>query len=191
LASAPARSIERLPALLVLLTTPYLLQLDRRRRRHQHRRPPASKARRRDQLDPLGPAPGRRRRFLFVDSGHPAEGSEWTKAEFEKVIGRITGRADRGRRRKALNCRRSAFAATLAAMADDDKLRPFLVDVTVNGTRVQVTLLLKPGVTVEVSEQANDAAQDSNLRGAEVGTATNDKSSQVGSEDSGQRVPDK
>jgi hypothetical protein len=78
-------------------------------------------------------------------------------------------------------------------MADDDKLRPFLVDVTVNGTRVQVTLLLKPGVTVEVStpEQANDAARDSDLRGAEVGTATNDKSSQAGSEDSGQRVPDK
>jgi hypothetical protein len=59
---------------------------------------------------------------------------------------------------------------------------------SMNGTRVQVTLLLKPGVTVEVStpEQANDAARDSDLRGAEVGTATNDKSSQVGSEDSGQ-----
>jgi hypothetical protein len=77
-------------------------------------------------------------------------------------------------------------------MADDDKLHPFLVDVTVNGTRVQVTLLLKPGVTVEVSTpaQANDAARDSE-RGAEVGTAANDKSGQVGSQDSGQRVPDK
>ena len=78
-------------------------------------------------------------------------------------------------------------------MADDDKLHPFLVDVTVNGTRVQVTLLLKPGVTVEVSTpaQANDAVRDSDLRGAEVGTAANDKSGQVGSQDSGQRVPDK
>ncbi len=39
-------------------------------------------------------------------------------------------------RARSLNCRRSAFAATLAAMAEDDKLHPFLVDVTVNGTRV-------------------------------------------------------
>jgi hypothetical protein len=38
---------------------------------------------------------------------------------------------------------------------------------------VQVTLLLKPGVTVEVSTpaQANDAARDGDLRGAEAGTA--------------------
>jgi hypothetical protein len=87
---------------------------------------------------------------------------------------------------------KSAFAATLAAMADDDKLHPFLVDVTVNGTRVQVTLLLKPGVTVEVSTpaQANDAARDSDLRGADAGTAANDKSGQVGRAEPSQRVPE-
>ncbi len=37
---------------------------------------------------------------------------------------------------------------------DDDKsaLTPFTVDVTVDRTRVQVTLLLKPGTTVSVAE---------------------------------------
>jgi len=38
-------------------------------------------------------------------------------------------------------------------MADDDKpaLIPFVVDVTVDRTRVQVTLLLKPGTVVSVA----------------------------------------
>lgn len=66
----------------------------------------------------------------------------------------------------------------LAAMADDDKpTRPFPVEVVVNGVKVTVTLMLKPGVTVEVSapEQANDAARDNALRGPETGTGPHDK----------------
>jgi hypothetical protein len=49
--------------------------------------------------------------------------------------------------------------------------------VVVNGVKVTVTLLLKPGVTVEVSnpEQPEDAARDSDLRGPETGTAADDK----------------
>ena len=63
----------------------------------------------------------------------------------------------------------------------------------VNGVKVTVALMLKPGVTVEVSspEQANDAAGDSALRGAEAASATNNKSGQVGSMDAGQGAPDK
>ena len=59
----------------------------------------------------------------------------------------------------------------------DTKPRPFPVEVVVNGVKVTVTLMLKPGVTVEVStpEQANDAARDSDLR-AEDGTTANNKS---------------
>jgi len=40
------------------------------------------------------------------------------------------------------------------AMPDDDKPAPtpFVVDVTVDRTRVQVTLLLKPGTAVTVKE---------------------------------------
>ena len=63
-------------------------------------------------------------------------------------------------------------------MSDDDtKPRPFPIEVAVNGVKVTVTLLLKPGVTVEVStaEQANDAARGSDLRGPETGTAADDK----------------
>lgn len=39
-------------------------------------------------------------------------------------------------------------------MADDEKAEPspFTVDVTVDRTRVQVTLLLKPGTAVTVAE---------------------------------------
>jgi hypothetical protein len=68
--------------------------------------------------------------------------------------------------------------ATLPSMSDDDtKPRPFPIEVAVNGVKVTVTLLLKPGVTVEVStpEQPEDAARDSDLRSAEAGTATDDK----------------
>ena len=50
--------------------------------------------------------------------------------------------------------------------------RPFPIEVVVNNVRVTVTLLLKPGTTVE---QANDAARDSTLRGPETGTAPDDK----------------
>lgn len=60
-------------------------------------------------------------------------------------------------------------------MPDDDKpARPFPIEVAVNGVKVTVTLMLKPGVTVEVStpEQPGDAARDGDLRSAEVGTAT-------------------
>ena len=63
-------------------------------------------------------------------------------------------------------------------MADDDKpARPFPIEVVVNNVKVTVTLLLKPGVTVEVStpEQPEDAARDSDARSAEAGTATHDK----------------
>jgi hypothetical protein len=62
-------------------------------------------------------------------------------------------------------------------MADDDKpARPFPVEVVVNGVRVTVTLMLKPGVTVDVSapEQPDDAARDSAQRGPEAETAPDD-----------------
>ena len=40
-------------------------------------------------------------------------------------------------------------------MSDDDKpARPFPIEVVVNGVKVTVTLMLKPGVTVEVSPPA-------------------------------------
>ena len=48
---------------------------------------------------------------------------------------------------------------------------------------------LSQGLECQARGERADVASD--LRGAEVGTATNDKSGQVGSEDSGQRVPDK
>jgi hypothetical protein len=38
-------------------------------------------------------------------------------------------------------------------MADSDKPRPFPVEVTVNGVRVTVTLMLKPGVTVVLERE--------------------------------------
>ena len=63
-------------------------------------------------------------------------------------------------------------------MADDDKpARPFPVEVVVNGVKVTVTLMLKPGVTAEVStpDQPDDAARDSTLHGPETGTAADDK----------------
>ena len=63
-------------------------------------------------------------------------------------------------------------------MSDDDtKPRPFPIEVSVNGVKVTVTLLLKPGVTVEVSapEQPDDAARDSALRGPEAEPAADDK----------------
>jgi hypothetical protein len=63
-------------------------------------------------------------------------------------------------------------------MSDNDQLaRPFPIEVLVNNVKVTVTLLLKPGVTVEVStsEQPEDAARDSDLPSAEAGTATDDK----------------
>jgi hypothetical protein len=63
-------------------------------------------------------------------------------------------------------------------MSDDDtKPRPFPIEVAVNGVKVTVTLLLKPGVTVEVSnpEQPEDASRDSDLRGPKTGTAADDK----------------
>jgi hypothetical protein len=61
----------------------------------------------------------------------------------------------------------------LAAMADDKpEPIPFPIEVVVNNVRVTVTLLLKPGTTIE---QANDAARDSTLRGPETGTALDDK----------------
>ncbi len=63
-------------------------------------------------------------------------------------------------------------------MSDSDQLaRPFPIEVVVNNVKVTVTLLLKPGVTVEVStpEQPENAARDSDLRSAEAGTATDDK----------------
>lgn len=63
-------------------------------------------------------------------------------------------------------------------MPDDDKpAHPFPIEVAVNGVKVTVTLMLKPGVTVQVSspEQPEDAARGSDLRGAEAGIATDDK----------------
>jgi len=54
---------------------------------------------------------------------------------------------------------------------DDEKLRPFPVEVIVNGVRVRVTLMLRtlaePQVSVKVStpEQPDDAARDSDLLG--------------------------
>ena len=63
-------------------------------------------------------------------------------------------------------------------MADDKpKPIPFPIEVVVNNVRVTVTLMLKPGVTVEVSppEQPDDAARDSALRGPEAETAPDDK----------------
>lgn len=49
---------------------------------------------------------------------------------------------------------------------NDQLERPFPIEVVVNNVKVTVTLLLKPGVTVEVStpEQPEDAARDSDLR---------------------------
>ena|ERR1039458_6478420 len=44
------------------------------------------------------------------------------------------------------------FDATLAAMPDDAKPVPFPVEVAMNGVRVTVTLMLKPGTTVTVEE---------------------------------------
>lgn len=82
----------------------------------------------------------------------------------------------------------------LVAMPDDDaKPRPFPVEVVVNGVRVTVTLMLKPGVTVEVStpEQASDAARDSDLRGAEAGTAADNKPGWATGTDAGQGARDK
>jgi len=63
-------------------------------------------------------------------------------------------------------------------MSDDDtKPRPFPIEVAVNGVKVTVTLLLKPGVTVEVStaEQLDDSARDTPLRSAQSGTGVDDK----------------
>jgi hypothetical protein len=63
-------------------------------------------------------------------------------------------------------------------MADDDtKPRPFPIEVAVNGVKVTVTLLLKPGVTVEVStpEQPDDASRHNDFCGPETGTAGDDK----------------
>ena len=63
-------------------------------------------------------------------------------------------------------------------MSDDDtKPRPFPIEVSVNGVKVTVTLLLKPGVTVEVStaEQLDDAARDTPLRSAQSGTGVDEK----------------
>jgi hypothetical protein len=79
-------------------------------------------------------------------------------------------------------------------MADDDKpARPFPVEVVVNGVKVTVTLMLKSGVTVEVSapHQPDDAARVSGSRGPETGTATDSKPGQGTGMDAGQRVPDK
>ena len=54
-------------------------------------------------------------------------------------------------------------------MADDKpEPIPFPIEVVVNNVRVTVTLLLKPGTTVE---RANDAPQDSALCGSETGSA--------------------
>jgi hypothetical protein len=60
---------------------------------------------------------------------------------------------------------------------DDTKSRPFPIEVAVNGVKVTVTLLLKPGVTVEVStaEQLDDAARDTPPRSTQSGTALDDK----------------
>ena len=48
---------------------------------------------------------------------------------------------------------RITLAKLVAVMPDDDKpARLFPVEVTVNGVRVTVTLMLKPGVAVTVAE---------------------------------------
>ena len=58
-------------------------------------------------------------------------------------------------------------------MADDKpEPIPFPIEVVVNNVRVTLTLLLKPGTTIE---QANDAARDSALRDPETGIAPDDK----------------
>ena len=60
-------------------------------------------------------------------------------------------------------------------MSENDQLvRPFPIEVVVNNVKVTVTLMLKSGVTVEVSRprQPDDASRDSDLRGADAGTAT-------------------
>ena len=57
---------------------------------------------------------------------------------------------------------------------------------------VEITLRDPNKPTVEVSvEEGDNSARDSALRGAEAGTAFDDKPGQAGSMDAGQRVPDK
>jgi hypothetical protein len=48
-----------------------------------------------------------------------------------------------------------SVSATLTRMADDIEPEPipFPVEVTVNGVKVRVTLMLKPGTTVSVAEK--------------------------------------
>jgi len=52
-------------------------------------------------------------------------------------------------------------------MADDDKPEPvpFTVDVTVDKTRVQVTLLLRPGTAVTVAETKTTTEPEHNPPG--------------------------
>jgi hypothetical protein len=47
-------------------------------------------------------------------------------------------------------------------MADDNKPEPisFPVEVTVNGVKVAVTLMLKPGTTVSVAEQEQQEIEE-------------------------------
>ena len=78
-------------------------------------------------------------------------------------------------------------------MSDNDQLaRPFPIEVVVNNLKVTVTLMLRSGVTVEVSpaRQPDDASRDSDLRSAEAGTATDYKPRWLGRMDADQRVPD-
>ena len=57
---------------------------------------------------------------------------------------------------------------------------------------VEITLRDPNKPTVEVSvEEGDNSARDSALRGAEAATAFDDKPSQAGNMDAGQRVPDK
>jgi hypothetical protein len=55
---------------------------------------------------------------------------------------------------KQKDIKKAPVSATLARMADNAKAEPvpFSVEVTVNGVRVTVTLMLKPGITVTVEE---------------------------------------
>jgi len=57
--------------------------------------------------------------------------------------------------------------AKLARMADDNKPEPipFPVEVTVNGVKVTVTLMLKPGTTVSVVENEQQETKEDQPQG--------------------------
>jgi hypothetical protein len=60
-----------------------------------------------------------------------------------------------------------SVCAKLARMTDDEKTEPipFPVEVTVNGVKVTVTLMLKPGTTVSVVENEQQETKEDQPQG--------------------------